>query len=82
MNFIEYLISRHLIKKGTRAIREVSARQYNSRLENMKNKNIYNGEKEINEHIIAKIKNHYTDKTNHYPRTLEYYLEYLNYKES
>lgn len=80
MDFIEYLQYRHKIKIGKREIKEKSARQYNNRLENLQKKKIYYDERNLDEQMLVKIKIHYKDKTNHYPRTIEYYIEFLNYE--
>ncbi|WP_394238316.1 hypothetical protein [Niallia oryzisoli] len=79
MEFIDYLQNRHKLMKGEREIKEESARQYNNRLVNLQKHKIYNGEKYIDEQMLFKIKGHYKDTTNHYSRTIKYYIEYLNH---
>lgn len=76
MDFVEYLLSRHLTVKGAKQIRQKSAAQYNGRLENMKSKNIYNGEDHLTLHIVNKIKDNYVSAAGEYERTIKYYLEY------
>jgi ABC-type microcin C transport system permease subunit YejB len=79
MEFIEYLLIRHNLIKGQKEIKEKSANQYNNRLTNLIEKNIYNGEKHLDNEMLEQINKHYCDKTNHYPRTIKYYIEFLNY---
>lgn len=77
MSFIDYLKRRHL-KFGGKQIGDVSARQYNNRLENMTKHGIYNGEKALTESIQQRIHNHYANSAGEYGRTIKYYLEYQN----
>ncbi|MCP3028558.1 hypothetical protein [Halobacillus sp. A5] len=79
MNFEEYLLNRHKFIKGEKPIKETSAKQYNNRLVNLKKKKIYKEERQINSQTLANIKRHYKDTTNHYPRTIKYYIEYLEH---
>ncbi|MDO6657860.1 hypothetical protein [Anaerobacillus sp. 1_MG-2023] len=79
MDFIDYLQMRHTIKKGEKQIKERSAKQYQNRLTNLQKKNIYNGETQIREDMHEKIQNHYKDTRNQYPRTIQYYIEYLQF---
>jgi hypothetical protein len=79
MDFIEYLQIRHKLKIGEREIGENSARKYNNRLENLQRKKIYNGEKQIDKQMLLKINILYKDTSRDYPRTIKYYLEYLNH---
>jgi hypothetical protein len=81
MEFIEYLQIRHERFTGQKPIKEKSAGQYYNRLINLQKKKIYNGEKYRDDQMLKKIKSHYKDTTNHYPRTIDYYIEYLNYLE-
>jgi hypothetical protein len=82
MDFIQYLKNRHLYtKESNKSIREISARQYNSRLKSMIDKGIYSGENNINDKIVKKIKETYVDASNEYERTIKYYLEYKDYLE-
>ncbi|MGO4890421.1 hypothetical protein ACJ2A9_21955 [Anaerobacillus sp. MEB173] len=79
MDFMEYLQNRHNLIKGVKEIGKNSARQYNNRLKNLKGKKIYNGEQTLNDQMLVRIKSYYKDTTNHYPRTIEYYIEFLKY---
>lgn len=79
MDFIEFLKNRHLIIKNARKLKYISASQYNSRLVNMIEKKIYNGENQLDEKIVEKINLTYANKANEYERTLEYHIEYKKY---
>lgn len=79
MDFTEFLINRHLLIKNAKKLKEVSAKQYNNRLENMINKKIYKGESVISESILIQINSIYANKANEYERTLKYYREYKKY---
>ena len=78
MDFPTYLTDVHTKTK----IGENSAKQYHSRLNNMKKKNIYNDELVINDDIKKKINLEYANKANEYERTLEYYLDYQKHLET
>lgn len=78
MDFIRYLQMRHEVQIGQKEMNAISARQYNNRLINMKKKKIYNDESYLDEQMLGSIKNHYKDKSNDYPRTIKYYIEFLN----
>jgi hypothetical protein len=75
MNFKQYLQVRHKTKGG-KVLSEISAKQYNSRLNSMIRKNIYDGKSLLNEEITKKINQKYANKTGEYERTIKYYLEY------
>jgi hypothetical protein len=79
MDFIQYLMERHLLVDNANKIHEVSAKQYNSRLRNMIKKRIYNEEEHIDFKISDKINDAYTNIAGEYDRTLKYYLEFKNY---
>ena len=79
MNFIQFLKNRHLLINGAKKLKDNSVRQYNSRLNSMIDQKIYNGEKQLNEDIVGKIKDTYADRANEYERTLKYYIEYKNH---
>ncbi|KOO46537.1 hypothetical protein [Priestia koreensis] len=81
MNFIEFLKNRHLIIENARKLKDISAIQYNNRLESMMKKKIYNGEHQLSEQIEEKINAIYANKSNEYERTLKYYIEYKQYLE-
>lgn len=81
MSFIDYLMEMHLIVPGAKEIKEISARQYNSRLTSMIEQNIYCEGSEIDEETLVKINNKYANKTNEYERTIKYYLAYKKYRE-
>ncbi len=55
MEFIDYLLMRHTLKKDERQIKDRSAKQYQSRLVNLQKHNIYNGETQLNDEILKKI---------------------------
>ena len=78
MDFPTYLTKEHTKTK----IGEESAKQYHSRLTNMKKKNIYNDELVINDDIKKKIALKYANRANEYERTLEYYLDYIKHLET
>lgn len=78
MDFPTYLTKEHTKTK----IGENSAKQYHSRLNNMKKKNIYNDELVINDDIKRKINLEYVNEANEYVRTLTYYLDYIKHLET
>jgi phage antirepressor YoqD-like protein len=78
MNFTQFLLQKHLLIKGERKIKEISAKQYNNRLENMLQDQIYNGEKQINIELVNKIQAKYSDWTT-YRKTIDYYIKYCSY---
>lgn len=78
MNFPTYLTDVHTKTK----IGEESAKQYHSRLINMKKKNIYSNELVINDDIKKKINLEYVNKANEYERTLTYYIDYIKHLET
>lgn len=80
MDFLQYLQMRHEVQIGQKEMNAISARQYNSRLKNLQKKKIYNDENYLDEQMLESIKNHYKDKSNDYPRTIKYYIEFLNYR--
>lgn len=79
MDFTSFLKERHLIIPGERKMKEVSANQYNSRLNSMRDQDIYGGENQLDELIIEKINNKYANSSNEYERTITYYLEFKKY---
>lgn len=81
MDFTSYLNARHLIITNKPAMKEISARQYNSRLNSMINQNIYCEENGLDEVTIGKIKNKYANKTQEYERTIKYYMEFKKHLE-
>ncbi|MCO7176978.1 hypothetical protein ACFP7A_13055 [Sporolactobacillus kofuensis] len=82
MDFIQYLINRQSMRKEGRKIGEVSANQYNNRLDNLKKRGIYNGEDHLTEDMILQINDIYANKTSEYERTINYYIEYKHYLEN
>lgn len=56
-----------------------SARQYNHRLNSLKEKQIYNNENVISPAIITKIYSEYIGDPRHYVTTLKHYIEYKEY---
>ena len=81
MSFEEYLQNRHTIQPKTRQLSEVSVEQYVNRLHNLKRLGIYREEKELTEEMLERIEKQYTNGLKHYPRTITYYIEFLNYRE-
>lgn len=79
MDFIQYLKSRHQIRNNARQINDISARQYNNRLENMIRWQIYDGKSNLNDEIVEKIEQRYSNKANEYERTIKYFIEFKNY---
>ncbi|MCQ2011174.1 hypothetical protein NOM01_14390 [Sporolactobacillus sp. STSJ-5] len=79
MDFKQYLINRQSLLNKGKKIGEVSAKQYNNRLENLKRKGIYNGEERLTESTVEQINDLYADKTNEYERTINYYIEFRHY---
>jgi len=79
LDFTSYLKERHLINPNAREMKEVSARQYKSRLKSMIDQNIYSEGNELDELTIDKINNKYANKTKEYDRTIKYYLEFKKY---
>ncbi|MDQ0257843.1 hypothetical protein J2S74_005306 [Evansella vedderi] len=78
MEFKDYLVQKHVLKKGERKLKEVSVEQYISRLKNMRSEGIYNEEKLIDTVLEGKIQERYKDwKT--YVKTIEHYLSSKNY---
>lgn len=75
MSFIQYLQVRHNTQGG-KVLSEISAKQYNSRLNSMIRENIYDGKSLLNEEITKKINKKYANKAGEYERTIKYYLEY------
>ena len=79
MDFKEFLLNKHLLIKGERKLKEISANQYNNRFKSMCEKKIDSGEKQMESLLIGRIQNQYRDwKT--YVKTIEYYLAYHNLK--
>ncbi|MBE5103312.1 hypothetical protein [Priestia aryabhattai] len=56
-----------------------SAKQYNDRLNSLKEKQIYNNENVISSAIITKIYSEYIGDPGHYVTTLRHYIEYKEY---
>lgn len=81
MDFVQFLLKKHLLLKGERKLKEISADQYNNRLENLFLKNIYNDEKQIDSQLKEKIKESYKD-WKHYEKTIDYDIKYKRYLES
>ncbi len=79
MDFIDYLKIRHTLVSGEKQLKDNSAEQYNNRLLNLKRLKIYNGEPELTEEMEKQIAVHYNDSVKAYPRTIKYYIEYMNY---
>jgi hypothetical protein len=78
MDFKEYLLTKHNLDSRERKLKENSANQYVNRLKSMREKEIYNEEKELKSYLIEKIKEQYDDwKT--YTKTIEHYLNYQKY---
>ncbi|OYD56731.1 hypothetical protein CGZ90_17125 [Fictibacillus aquaticus] len=78
MNFREFLLKKHLLIKGERELKEISAGQYVNRLKSMRKNKIYNEEKYIDSYLEQKIQNRYKDwKT--YLKTVSHYLVYKDY---
>lgn len=75
MDFVTYLQNRHSTHGG-KEIGEISAKQYNNRLDNMMKYGIYNGEPSITPQIIQAINQKYANSAGEYERTIKYYLEY------
>ncbi|MGP4060371.1 hypothetical protein [Halobacillus sp. H74] len=79
MDFKEYLMRKHELKKGEKKLKEISVQQYINRLENMRRNGIYNEEKQIDYILEQKIQERYDDwKT--YLKTIEHYLSSKNYQ--
>lgn len=75
LNFQEYLLQKHTLKKGERKLQPISVKQYVNRLESMRSQGIYNEENLIDETLVGKIQEQYKDwKT--YVKTVEHYLDY------
>lgn len=82
MDFVTYLTDVFISKRTKTHLKNISAKQYNNRLFNMKKKGIYNEENIINEDIKIKIGAHYANRRNEYIDTLKYYIEYKKYVKS
>lgn len=75
MDFQDYLMQKHILKKGERQLKSVSVQQYFNRLESMRRHGIYNEEDLIDDILVRKIQEHYKDwKT--YLKTVEHYINY------
>ena len=81
MEFMEYLKIRHTVKPGKRQIKDRSAEQYNNRLLNLQRYKIYIGERAVTDQMLRQIQERYKDTTNHYQRTITYYIELMAYRE-
>ncbi|MFF2795333.1 hypothetical protein [Lysinibacillus xylanilyticus] len=78
MEFREYLMQKHLIKKDKKKLKVISIDQYINRLESMRRNGIYNEEKQIDSILELKIQDRYRDwKT--YMKTIEHYLSSKNF---
>ncbi|WJY26433.1 hypothetical protein [Sporosarcina trichiuri] len=80
MQFIDYLNYRHNIQPGARKLSEVSAEQYANRLHNLQRKGIYHNEDHVTEEMLAEIEKEYKRGLDLYPRTIRYYIEYMEYE--
>lgn len=75
LNFQEYLMKKHILKKGEKKLQPISVKQYINRLESMRRHSIYNEENQIDSTLAGKIQEQYKDwKT--YLKTIEHYLDY------
>jgi hypothetical protein len=78
MEFQEYLLRKHELKKDDRKLKRISVIQYVNRLENMRREGIYNEESCIDPALEGKLQNRYKDwKT--YKKTIEHFLSSKNY---
>lgn len=75
LNFQEYLMQKHIFKKGERKLQPISVEQYINRLESMRRHDVYNEENLIDATLVGKIQEQYKNwKTN--LKTVEHYLNY------
>ncbi|MEH7110451.1 hypothetical protein [Bacillus sp. JJ1764] len=75
LSFEEYLIQKHILKKGEGKLKPISVNQYMNRLESMRRLGIYNEENQIDSTLVRKIQEQYKDwKT--YEKTIVHYLNY------
>ncbi|RBP96130.1 hypothetical protein DFO70_102457 [Cytobacillus firmus] len=75
LDFQEYLMQKHTLKKGERKLQPISVEQYIKRLESMRRHGIYNEENLIDDTLVGKIQEQYKEwKT--YLKTVEHYLNY------
>lgn len=79
MDFMSYLQDRHLIVPGAKEMKELSASQYNSRLNRMIEQNIYCEGNQLETQTLEKINKKYANRANEYERTIKYYLEFKKY---
>jgi hypothetical protein len=78
MDFKEFLLKKHILIKGEKELKEISADQYVNRLESMRSYGIYNEEKQIDSYLEGKIQDQYEDWRT-YIRTIRHYLKYKEY---
>lgn len=78
MDFKQYLLTKHNLDPKEKKLKENSADQYVNRLRSMREKGIYNEEKQLDSHLIGKIQEQYDD-WEMYKKAIEYFLNYQKY---